>query len=80
VTRVRSDGARSVRELKSFARVSLAAGEKQSVELPVRVQDLRHWSETTAAWVVDPRVYSVMVGPSGASEDLRLAGTFSVRD
>ncbi|HSU39604.1 MAG TPA: glycoside hydrolase family 3 C-terminal domain-containing protein, partial [Polyangiaceae bacterium] len=57
-----SDEPRSVKELKSFARVSLAAGAAQTVHLPVRVQDLRHWSNAQNLWVIDPGEYRVLVG------------------
>jgi len=69
---------RSVKELKSFARVALAAGTTATVHLPVRIQDLKHWSTATNAWVVDPGEYTVLVGPSGADDDLAVAGTFTV--
>jgi beta-glucosidase len=69
---------RSVKELKSFARVSLAAGAAQTVHLPLRVQDLRHWSIAQNRWVIDAGEYTVLVGPSAADTDLRVAGTFTV--
>lgn len=69
---------RSVKELKSFARVALAPGQASSVHLPVRIRDLRHWSTAKNAWVVDRGEYRVLVGPSGATDDLKLAGTFTI--
>ncbi|HEY3496711.1 MAG TPA: glycoside hydrolase family 3 C-terminal domain-containing protein, partial [Polyangiaceae bacterium] len=74
-------GQRSVKELKSFERVSLSPGETRTVRLPVRIQDLRHWEGgESGRWVVDAGTYSLLVGPSAASEDLVLAGTFTVAD
>ncbi|HWP05516.1 MAG TPA: glycoside hydrolase family 3 C-terminal domain-containing protein [Polyangiaceae bacterium] len=69
---------RSLKELKSFARVSLAPGATQTVHLPVRIQDLKHWSTATSSYGVDPGEYTVLVGPSGAEEELTVAGTFTI--
>jgi beta-glucosidase len=71
---------RSVKELKSFARVALAPREAQTVHLPVRMRDLKHWSTAQNTWVIDRGEYSVLVGSSGAAEDLKLAGTFTIHD
>jgi beta-glucosidase len=69
---------RSVKELKSFARVSLAAGDSGRVHLPVRTRDLWHFSVARQSWVIDPGEYRVLVGKSAADADLQLAGTFSI--
>jgi len=64
-------GHRPVKELKSFARVSLGMGEKKTVNLPIRIQDLRRWEGgETGHWTIDPGDYGIMVGPSGADADL----------
>ncbi len=60
---------RSQRELESFARVSLAPGDVQTVHLPLRLRDLEHWSSTTHSWVLDPGEYTVFVGSSAASQE-----------
>jgi beta-glucosidase len=70
---------RSVKELKSFERVTVAPGATATVHLPVRVRDLRHWSTAANAWVVDRGEYTVRVGPSGAAAALTLAGKFTLR-
>jgi beta-glucosidase len=74
---------RSAKELKGFARVSLAAGAKQTVTIPVRVADLKYWnkakdSTTTdgSGWLVDSGPVKVMVG--GSSDNLPLSDTFTV--
>jgi beta-glucosidase len=69
---------RSLKELKSFARVSLGPGAAQSVHLPVRIQDLRHWSTTANRWVIDTGDYTVLIGSSEADADLQVAGTFNI--
>ncbi|HYQ02181.1 MAG TPA: glycoside hydrolase family 3 N-terminal domain-containing protein [Polyangiaceae bacterium] len=56
-------GDRPVKELKSFARVSVKAGQTVPVELPVRVRDLRRWEgDAKGKWVIDSGVYTVLVG------------------
>jgi beta-glucosidase len=74
----RDDSRRSLKELKSYARVSLAAGATGTVHLPVRIQDLKHWNASANAAFVDPGEYTVLVGPSGDDDDLAVAGTFTV--
>jgi len=64
-------GQRPVKELKSFARVSLGMGEKKTVTLPLRIQDLRRWEGgENGHWTIDPGDYGIMVGTSGADADL----------
>ena len=58
------------KELKAFARVSLQAGEKQSVQLNVPVKGLRYWDETSHAWKDDLCNIELLVGAS--SGDIRL--------
>jgi len=66
---------RSVKELKGFARVTLAAGAKQTVTIPVRVSDLKYYDNTNG-WTVESGTVKVMVGGSSAS--LPLSDTFTV--
>jgi beta-glucosidase len=56
--------ARAVRELKGFARVSLAPGETRTVVMDLRVKDLAWWDVTRAGLVVEPLSYVVEVGNS----------------
>lgn len=69
---------RPLKDLASFARVSLEPGAAQTVHLPVRIRDLRHWSAQQNQWVVDPGDYTVLVGSSEADAALHVAGTFHV--
>lgn len=62
-------GDRPVKELKSFARVSVPAGGMTTAELPLRIRDLRRWetdapveTKTTGKWVIDPGTYTVLIG------------------
>jgi beta-glucosidase len=67
---------RPAKELKGFARVTLAAGAKQTVTIPVRVSDLSYWDSTSSKWVIEASTVKVMVGPSSAN--LPLSDTFTV--
>jgi beta-glucosidase len=67
---------RSAKELKGFARVSIAAGAKQTVTIPVRVSDLKYWDSGSSAWAVESGSVKVMVG--GSSDKLPLSDTFTV--
>jgi beta-glucosidase len=67
---------RPTKELKGFARVTLAAGAKQTVTIPVRVADLKYWDSTSGNWVIEAGAVKVMVGPSSAN--LPLSDTSTV--
>lgn len=64
-------GERNVKELKSFAKVAVPAGQTVTATLPVRIQDLRHWEgDENGHWVIDPGQYTLMVGPDADTLDL----------
>jgi beta-glucosidase len=65
-----------VRELKGFARVSLEPDETRTVEIPIRIPDLKVWDTGRNAWVTERTTYKVEVGPNAG--DLPLSGTFVV--
>ncbi|SFR68485.1 beta-glucosidase [Agromyces sp. CF514] len=67
---------RAPRELKGFAKVSLAAGESREVEVLVRRKDLAHWDTRVDEWVVEGGAYEVSVGSS--SRDIRATATVGV--
>jgi len=64
-----------VRELKGFARIALAAGEKKTVTFELAVRQLAFY-DRRMAFVVEPGTIAVMVGSS--SEDIRATGTFEI--
>jgi len=68
---------RPIKELKGFARVSVPAGSKKTVQIPLRVSDLKYWNSTDKKWVVETGTVKVQVGPSSA--DLPLSATFTVK-
>lgn len=66
---------RPVKELKAFQKVALRAGEKRTVTLTVKAQDLgfHDWQNR---YIVEPGEFGVTVGTS--SDDNRLQNTFAV--
>jgi beta-glucosidase len=68
------------KELKGFARVSLAAGEEKQVTIPVRLSDLDYFQTdatgTSGSWVVESGPVQIMVG--GGSVNLPLTATVNV--
>jgi len=83
-------GDRPVKELKSFARVSVKAGETVTANLPVRMRDLRRWAPsaedtagnivTTGKWVIDSGAYTILVGKDAddAEASTSTQGTLTV--
>jgi beta-glucosidase len=56
-------GDRPVKELKSFARVSVKAGQRVTAHLPLRIADLRRWEGgTDGKWLIDSGAYTILVG------------------
>jgi beta-glucosidase len=61
--------ARPPRELKGFAKLDLAPGERDTVRFRLGARDLSYWSTAASDWVLEPGEYRVAVGAS--SRDLR---------
>jgi len=61
---------RPVRELKGFAKVALAPGESQRVNLFLADRDLSYWSTRTGGWVLEPGRFEVSVGASSRDRPL----------
>ena len=53
---------RPVRELKGFRRLTLAAGESQTVQFPLGPNELRYWNAPSRDWVIDATTIDVYVG------------------
>jgi beta-glucosidase len=64
-----------VRELRGFARVHLAAGEKQTVSFTLQPRDLALWNREMQ-FVVEPGAFEILIGSS--SEEIRLRGRLNV--
>ncbi|MEM3194026.1 MAG: glycoside hydrolase family 3 N-terminal domain-containing protein [Candidatus Bathyarchaeia archaeon] len=68
---------RPVKELKGFKRVTLKPGEEKTIEFTLMLEDLSFLNSEMKR-VVEPGEFRVMVGSS--SEDIRLTGSFTVKD
>ncbi|WP_051970485.1 glycoside hydrolase family 3 protein [Kitasatospora azatica] len=68
---------RPLRQLLAFRRVSLAAGETATVEIPVDASQLAYWDVAGRRWRVAPGSHEIMAGSS--SGDIRLSTKVDVR-
>jgi beta-glucosidase len=66
------------KQLRGFARVTLAAGETRTVTLALAAADLAYWDGAKHAWLVERGRVEVLVGPSSADADLKLRQSVSV--
>ncbi|MGW5569904.1 glycoside hydrolase family 3 C-terminal domain-containing protein [Nocardia thailandica] len=60
---------RPARELRAFAKVYVAAGASESVELPLDRRAFAYWDIELSEWVVTPGEYRVIVGRDAVVED-----------
>ena len=67
---------RPVRELKGFARVTLAPGEKQRITIMLDDKAFRFWNVKANRWEIEGGEYELLVGAS--VEDIRLCEKISV--
>ena len=67
-----------IKELKSFKRVMVNAGDTQTVTLKVPVAELQKWDLATHAWKVYAGDYKLILG--GNSADVKLSLPFIVQD
>lgn len=69
VKRLDSKVERAEKELESFERVALKAGETKNVTLEFPLSELAHWDNETNGWVLEPGKIEILVG--SASNDIR---------
>jgi beta-glucosidase len=69
---------RPVKELKTFKRVTLAAGASQNVQLSIPASDTAYWDTTNNKWTVESVAHTVLVGPSADPTKL-LSATFTIQ-
>lgn len=67
---------RAAKELKSFTKVELKAGETKTVTVEVPVKELAYYEVSSSSWIVEPGDYQVLVGAS--SRDIRGETSVSV--
>jgi beta-glucosidase len=68
---------RPLKTLKGFARLSLKAGEEQTVRFDLPVRELAVWESFQGRFCVETGRCTVLIGASSA--DIRLSGSFDVR-
>jgi beta-glucosidase len=69
---------RPLKQLRGFARVTLAPGETRAVSLRLAAADLAYWDVARHTWSVEPGRVELMVGPSSSDRELRLRRTVAV--
>jgi len=67
---------RPLKDLRGYARVHLAPGERRTVSLPLVISSLAYWNETTHQWSAEREPVRVLVGASSA--DIRGQTTITV--
>ena len=68
---------RPIKELKGFARVTLAPGEKQRITIALDDKAFRFWNVKANRWEIEGGAYELLVGAS--VEDIRLCEKISVQ-
>ena len=76
VAKKNSELFRPVKELKGFARVTLAPGEKQRITITLDDKAFRFWNVKANHWEIEGGEYELLVGAS--VEDIRLCEKISV--
>ena len=76
VSKKNSELFRPARELKGFARVTLAPGEKQRITITLDDKAFRFWNVKANRWEIEGGEYELLVGAS--VEDIRLCEKISV--
>lgn len=65
-----------IQTLKAFRRVSVPAGQSQTLVLKIPVASLRHFEPAVNDYVVEPGTYEIRIGAS--SSDIRLKKTIEI--
>ncbi|MCL2808445.1 MAG: glycoside hydrolase family 3 C-terminal domain-containing protein [Treponema sp.] len=72
-----SDFQRSLKTLKSFDRILLAAGEEKIVNFELKIEELAIWESFNERFLIESGSCSCLIGASSA--DIRLTGGFEVK-
>lgn len=67
---------RPQRVLKDFRRVELKKGERKTVQLSCKLQDMAFYEEERGEFVVEHTVYELYIGTSSALRDLKVVRVF----
>jgi beta-glucosidase len=60
-----------LKELKAFKRISLKAGEEQTLNLEISVEELKKWSVKQKKMLLNPGQYELVLGSHAADEKLK---------
>lgn len=74
---VASSEERPTKELKNFAKISLAPGETKSVQFDITADDLQYWSTTSHVFVAEPGKFKAYVCAS--ETDVRGVAEFELK-
>ena len=77
ISDLKSSVDRPVKELKGFAKVSIAPGETVDVQIPVKAGGLGYFDADKHQWVVEPGEFEALIGSSSA--DIRSKVKFTVK-
>ena len=77
VRQMESTVKRPVKELRGFRRITLKAGERQTLHFPLPAAKLAFWNERADAFVPEAGAYEIMAGASSA--DIRARAVLRVR-
>jgi beta-glucosidase len=69
---------RPVKELKGFAKVALAPGERRPVTLSLEARAFSFWDPGQGAWVAEPGAYDLLIG--GSAADIELQATVRLEE
>lgn len=73
---IESSVERPLKELKDFKKVSIAAGEKQTIYFTLTDRDFAFWDVKTENWVVEPGQFEILVG--SASNNILAKGLLEI--
>jgi beta-glucosidase len=72
VRHLNSQVERPKRELRGFKRVTLKPGEKRTLEMTLKAEDLSYWDVAKRAWVVEAGTVELQAGNAASDEALPL--------
>jgi len=77
VTQLKPSVERPAKELKGFAKVRVAAGERTNVRVRLNIHDFAFWDVKTHAWKTEPGDYVISVGRSSDNISLQAKVTLT---
>lgn len=69
---------RPIKRLEGFQKVFLAAGQRRTVTLPLKVADLAFYNEADKRFELDQGVYGIQIATSSADSDIQARDTITV--